>query len=91
MERVRETISAIARCLLKTADSPESFCSFAHRAAFPIKSLHFAHGTTLFETFFDKTPDVSHLRAFGFLAFMYLEKPKQKKLKVEQKLAAMLN
>ena len=35
---------------------------------------------TPFEKFFDKTPDLSHFRVFGCQAFMYLEKPKRKKL-----------
>ena len=35
---------------------------------------------TSFEKSFDKTPDLSHFRVFGCQAFMYLEKPKRKKL-----------
>ena len=82
IERVWGTIDAMARCLLKTAGLPETFWSFAYRAAFHIKNrcLHSAHGTTPFEKFFDKTPDLSHFRVFGCQAFMYLEKPKRKKL-----------
>ena len=85
IERVWGTIGAMARCLLKTAGLPETFWSFAYRAVFHIKNrcLHSAHGMTPFEKFFDKTPDLSHFRDFGCQAFMYLEKPKQKNLKVE--------
>ena len=35
---------------------------------------------TPFKKFFDKTADLSHFRVFGCQAFMYLEKPKRKKL-----------
>ena len=87
MELFWETIDTIARCLLETAGLPESFWSFAYRAAFHIKNrcLHFAHGTTplLTTQFFDNSPDVSHFRVFGYQTFMYLEKPKRKKSKVE--------
>ena len=69
------------RCLLKTAGSPQSFWSFAYRAAFHGKNrcLHSAHCTTLFEKIFDKTLDVSHFQVFGCQAFMYLEKPTRNK------------
>ena len=80
--RVWGTINAIARCLLETRVLPEPFWSFAYRAAFFWKNrcLHSAHGTTPFEKFFDKTPDVSHFWNFGCQAFLYLEKPKRKKI-----------
>ena len=86
IEQVWGTIGAMARCLLKKAGLLETFWSFACRAVFHIKNrcLHSAHGMTLFEKFFDKTPDLSHFRVFGCQAFMYLEKPKRKKnVKVE--------
>ena len=81
IERTWGTIYAMSRCLLKTVGSPEFFWSFAYRAAFHIKNrcLHTAHGTTLFDKFFDKTPNLSHFRVFACQAFMYLERSKRKK------------
>ena len=53
IDRVWGTIGAMARCLLKTAGLPETFWSFAYRAAFHIKNrcLHSAHGMTPFGSF----------------------------------------
>ena len=82
IERVWGTVGSMARCLLKLSGLPETFWSFAYRAAFHIKSrcLHSAHGTTPFENLFDKTPCLSYFRVFGCQAFMYSEKPKRKKI-----------
>ena len=81
IERIWGTIGAMARCLMKKANLPEVFWSFAYRAAFHIKNrcIHSAHGKTPFEKFFGEVPKVSHLKVFGRRAYMYVEKSKRRK------------
>ena len=81
IERIWGTIGAMARCLMKKANTPEVFWSFAYRAAFHIKNrcIHSAHGKTPFEKFFGELPKVSHLKVFGCRAYMYVEKSKRRK------------
>ena len=67
-KRVWGNIGAMGRCLLKTAGLPESFWSFAYRAAFHIETGVFTllmaqHPSNIF----DKTPVVSHFRVFECL------------------------
>ena len=64
---------------VETANIPETFVSFANRAACHMKSgcIHSSHGKTPFEPsekFFGKRPDLNLLKAFGCKAFAFVER-----------------
>ena len=65
----------MTRCMMETAGVPKQFWTFALSTAIYLKnrSIHLAHGKTLFEMFHGSKPSLSHLHVFGCQSFVLNE------------------
>jgi transposase InsO family protein len=79
-ERIWGTVVGMSRCMMDTAGTPKNFWSYALKAAFYLKNrcLHAALGATPFEVMFACQPDLSNLRIFGCIAYVYVERDRKK-------------
>ena len=72
-----QTVGDMARCLLKQANLPNSFCVRAVDVAFYLTnrclSCSLPPNKTPFELFYGCEPDLSNLKVFGCSAFRFLE------------------
>jgi len=82
IERLWSSLGGISRCLLRRSGLSQEFWSFSYQAANHIKNrlYHSAIDCTPFEKFFGEKPCLSHIKVFGCKAFVFVEKPKRKKL-----------
>jgi hypothetical protein len=66
--------------MMDTAGTPKNYWSYALKAAFYLKNrcLHAALETTPFEVMFKSQPDISNLRVFGCISYVYVERDRKK-------------
>ena len=81
-ERLWSTLMNTTRCLLSSANMPNTFWTYALNHAVFVKNrcIHSSIDCTPFELMFGYQPDLKDVRVFGSLAFAYVEKQFRSKL-----------
>ena len=75
IERAWGIVTGMTRCIMATAGVPRQFWPFAFSTAIYLKnrSIHSAHGKTIFEMFHGSKLDLSHFHVFGCQSFVLNE------------------
>ncbi|GLC47439.1 hypothetical protein PLESTM_002074400 [Pleodorina starrii] len=81
-ERLNRTLMERVRCMLSESNVPTRAWSFAMRMACHLRNRSPVHGLdgTPYERFYGRKPDVSDLRVFGCVAYVWVPDAQRKKL-----------